>query len=53
MGKTKARRPPKNLLLVLRECAAVIIGPVGDSALERASAVFLLGRGLRPFIDRA
>jgi hypothetical protein len=36
MGKTKARGLPNNRLLVLRECEALIIGPVGDSALERA-----------------
>jgi hypothetical protein len=45
MGKTKARRPPNNRLLVLGECEALIIGPAGDSALERASAVFCWGAG--------
>jgi hypothetical protein len=40
MGKTKAHRLQNNRLLVQRECDALIIGQVGDSALERASAVF-------------
>jgi hypothetical protein len=40
IGETKSRQSPNNLLLALRECEPLIIGPARDSAVEKASAVF-------------
>jgi len=42
MRETKSRRPPNNLLLALRECESLIIGPARDSSdREGISGVLL------------